>query len=170
MIVNLITGKYYVGSAVTGNLYMRFRRKAHLFSFTGNKRVANAVNKYGLSKFAFLVLEIVPQEDKMDSTRLLNREDHYLETLKPEYNIAPLASNSLGWKHSEESLAKMHENYSEERRQRVGNIKKGKSLYPETRELIRKSGLLRESMSIETRMKCAVNVRPVIITRVIKFL
>lgn len=31
MIVNLVTGKYYVGSAVTGNLYMRFHK--HLFSF-----------------------------------------------------------------------------------------------------------------------------------------
>lgn len=162
MIVNLVTGKYYVGSAVTGNLYMRFHK--HLFYFAGNKRVANAVNKYGLSEFAFLVLEIVPQKDKIDSTLLLNREDHYLETLKPEYNIAPLASNSLGWKHSEESLAKMRENYSEDRRQQVGNINKGKSLSLETRELIRKSALLRESMSIETRMKCAVNVRPVIIT------
>ena len=63
----------------------------------------------------------------------------YLETLKPEYNIAPLASNSLGWKHSEESLAKMRENYSEERRQQVANINKGKILSQETRELIRKS-------------------------------
>lgn len=93
MIINLVTGKYYVGSAVIGNLYMRFRRKAHLFSFTGNKRVANAVNKYGLSQFAFLVLEVVPQENKTDSTLLLNREDYYLQTLKPQYNIAPLASN-----------------------------------------------------------------------------
>ena len=161
MIVNLITEKYYVGSAVTGNLYMRFHK--HLFSFTGNKRVANAVNKYGLSEFAFLVLEIVPQKDKIDSTLLLNREDYYLETLKPEYNIAPIASNSLGWKHSEESLAKMRENYSEERRQQVANINKGKTLSEETRELIRKSALLRKSMSSETRMKCAVNVQPVTI-------
>jgi hypothetical protein len=107
---SLVTGEYYVGSAVTGNLYMRFHK--HLFSLAGNKRVANAVNKYGLSEFAFLVLEIVPQEDNTDSTLLLNREDYYLETLKPEYNIIPIASNSIGWKHSEESLAKMRGNYS----------------------------------------------------------
>lgn len=43
-------------------------------------------------------------------------------------------------------------------------MNKGKSLSLETRDLIRKSALLRESMSIETRMKCIVNVRPVIIT------
>lgn len=143
MVVNLVTGQYSVGSAVTGNLYTRFHK--HLFSLSGNKRVANAVYKYGLSEFAFLVLEIVPQEDKMDSTLLINREDHYLETLKPEYNIARLASNSLGWKHSKESLTKMRENYSEEHRQRVGNMNKGKSLFLETRDLIRKSALLRES-------------------------
>ena len=84
MIVNLATGQYYIGSTITGNLYMRFHK--HLFSFVGNKRVANAVNKYGLSEFAVpsLVLEIVPQLNKTDSTLLLNREDYYLQTLKPE--------------------------------------------------------------------------------------
>ncbi len=137
MVVNLVTGKYYVGSAVTGNLYMRFHN--HLFSLNGNKRVANAVNKYGLSQFAFIVLEIVPQENNTDSTLLLNREDYYLESLKPEYNISPVASNSIGWKHSEESLTKMRENYSEERRERVANINKGKTLSQKTRELIRKA-------------------------------
>ena len=69
-----------------------------------------------------------------------------------------------GWKHSEEILAKMRENYSEERRERVGNINKGKTLSQETRELIRKAALLREPMSIESRMKCATNMRPVTIT------
>lgn len=98
---------------------MRMHR--HLFSLTGNKRIANAVNKYGLSQFAFLVLEIVPENsNKTDSSLLLNREDYYLKTLQPEYNIAPLASNTVGWKHSEESITKMRENYSEERKQRVG--------------------------------------------------
>lgn len=141
---------------------MRFHK--HLFSFTGNKRVANAVNKYGLSVFAFLVLEIVHQAEKTDSTLLLNREDYYLKTLKPEYNIAPLASNSIGWKHSEESLSKMRVNYSDERRQRVASINKGKTLSQETRELIRKAALVREPMSMESRKKCAVNMRPVTIT------
>lgn len=65
----------------------------------------------------------------------------------------------------------MRENYSEERRQQVANINKGKTLsvlFPpekeETRELIRKAAQLREPMSMESRLKCAVNVRPVTIT------
>ena len=53
LIVNLANGKYYVGSAVTGNLYMRFHR--HLFSHTGNVLVANAVKKYGLNEFFFSI-------------------------------------------------------------------------------------------------------------------
>lgn len=126
IVVNLVTGEYYIGSAIIGNIYMRFHK--HLFYLAGNKRVANAVKKYGLSEFAFLVLEMVPQDSKTDSTLLLNREDYYLHTLKPEYNIAPLASNTVGWKHSEESLAKMRENYSKERRERIGSINKGKTL------------------------------------------
>jgi len=68
MVLNLLTGQYYVGSAITGNIYMRLmffyiyknEPNKHLFSCTGNKRVANAVKKYGLSEFAFLILEIVP--------------------------------------------------------------------------------------------------------------
>jgi group I intron endonuclease len=150
LIVNLANGKYYVGSAVTGNLYMRLHK--HLFALIGNVHVANAVKKYELHEFAFLVLEIVPQDtESAKVSTLLNREDHYIQTLRPQYNIALLATNSKGWKHTEESLRKMRENYSEERRQQVAGINKGKSLSSETRALIREAALKRKPMSIETR-------------------
>ena len=58
----------------------------------------------------------------------------------------------------------MRENYSEERRQRVAEINKGKTLSDETKALIREAALNRKPMSIETRLKCIVNVRPVTIT------
>ena len=162
LVVNLINGKYYVGSAVTGNIYMRMHK--HLFTLIGNIRVANAVKKYGLQEFAFLVLEIVPQDETVDATTLLNREDYYIQELKPEYNIAPQATNSVGWKHSEESRQKMRKNYSEERRQRVAKINKGKTLSEETRKLLREAALQRKPMSLESRLKCVSNVRPVTIT------
>ena len=54
---------------------------------------------YGLQEFAFLVLEIVPQDETVDAPMLLNREDFYNLELKPEYNIAQLSSNSVGWKY-----------------------------------------------------------------------
>ncbi len=86
------------------------RMHKHLFSLIGNVQVAKAVNKYGLQEFAFLVLEIVPQDLTVDVTTLLNREDYYIQELKPEYNIVPQQTNFLrrqGWKHSEESLKKI---------------------------------------------------------------
>lgn len=70
IVVNLVTGKYYVGSAIVGNLYMRFHK--HLFSLQGSKLVANAVTKYCLCEFAFLVLEVIPEESKADHVLLLN--------------------------------------------------------------------------------------------------
>lgn len=100
LVVNLANGKYYVGSAVTGNIYMRMHK--HLFSKMGNILVSRAVEKYGLLNFVFLVLEIVPHQDTVDVKLLLEREDYYIKSLKPEYNIAPLATSSVGWKHSEE--------------------------------------------------------------------
>jgi len=163
LIVNLANGKYYVGSAVIGNFYMRLHK--HLFALIGDVHVANAVKIYELHEFAFIVIEIVPQDIDSDKvSTLLNREDPYIQTLRPQYNIGLLATNSQGWKHSDKSLLKMRENYSEERRQRVAEINKGKSLSSESRALIREAALKQGPMLIETRLKCAVNVRPVTIT------
>ena len=58
----------------------------------------------------------------------------------------------------------LSKNYSEERRQRVVNINKGKALSKETQNLIRELAPQRKSVSIESRLKCAANVRPVTIT------
>lgn len=53
---------------------------------------------------------------------------------------------------------------SEERRQQVAEINKGKTLSDETKALIREAALNRKPMSIETRLKCITNVRAVTIT------
>lgn len=72
LIVNLVNGKYYVGSVVTDNLYMRLYK--HLFALISIVHVANAVKKYELYEFAFLVLEIVPQyTESAKVSTLLNR-------------------------------------------------------------------------------------------------
>ena len=45
----------------------------------------------------------------MDEARqlILEREQYYLETLSPEYNILKLAGSSLGYKYTEETIAKI---------------------------------------------------------------
>jgi hypothetical protein len=62
-----------------------------------------ALLKYGFSNFSLEILEYCNSKD------LLKREQYYLNTLKPEYNIAKIAGSTLGYKHSEESLRKMRD-------------------------------------------------------------
>ena len=53
--------------------------------------------------------------------KILQRELYYLDLLQPEYNILKIAGSSLGFKHSESTIAKFKEIsnsriYSEERK------------------------------------------------------
>lgn len=56
--------------------------------------------KYGYAKFSLEVLEYCPVEN------ILEREQYYLDLLKPKYNILKTAGSTLGYKHSEETIAK----------------------------------------------------------------
>jgi group I intron endonuclease len=57
--------------------------------------------KHGTAKFTYEVLEYC------EKSVLLEREQYYLDLLKPEYNILATAGSILGYKHTEVSLAKM---------------------------------------------------------------
>lgn len=59
--------------------------------------------KYGHSNFKLVILEYC----EADRLIILEREQHYINLLKPEYNILKIAGSPLGYKHTEESLAKM---------------------------------------------------------------
>ena len=87
----------------------------------------NAVKKYKISEFAFLVLEIFPEiVTQENNQKLLNLEDFYLKSLLPNYNILTEAGSSFGYKHSELTRIKMKSNYSDERRERIGNLNRNK--------------------------------------------
>jgi group I intron endonuclease len=142
LILNKVTLDYYIGSASTGKIHARFSN--HLFNFHGSKVVKNAVKKYGLSSFAFLVLELYPEIiNKENNKKLLDLEDFYLKSLLPNYNILTEAGSSFGYKHTEITRLKMKTNYSEERRLAIGSLNKGKSLSASTIEAIRQSALNR---------------------------
>jgi group I intron endonuclease len=55
------------------------------------------------SDFIFIIFEYCEPD------KLILREQFYIDALKPEYNINPIAGSRLGSKHSEESIAKMSE-------------------------------------------------------------
>lgn len=89
----------YVGSAV--NLSRRF--KEHIYDLLKNnhhnKHLQNAWNKYGEGCFVFSVLEVVS-----DRETIYDREQFWIETIKPEFNMSKVSYNSrLGMKDTEET-------------------------------------------------------------------
>lgn len=143
LIFNKISGDYYVGSASTDKFYSRFSN--HLLYFRGSKILKHAVRKYGVSNFAFLIIELFPETvNKENNKKLLDLEDFYLKSLLPNYNILTEAGSSFGYKHTELDRIKIKSNYSLERRLLIGNLNRGKNLSVETIEKIREKALVRK--------------------------
>jgi hypothetical protein len=98
------TGKSYIGSAV--NLRRRFSEYFSLGFIInelkkGNSAIYSSLLKYGYSKFRLEILEYCSKEE------LICREQHFIDLLKPEYNLAKLAGSCLGYKHTKEARANM---------------------------------------------------------------
>lgn len=162
MIVNKITKDYYIGSASTNRLYARFCN--HIIYFRGSKIVKLAVKKYELHNFSFIVLELYPDiVTRENNKELLDLEDKYLKLFLPNYNILTEAGSSFGYKHTEVDRKKMIDNYSDIRKEMIGNLNRGKNLSPETIEKMRAKALNRPSMSDDVKKKCISNTRPVIL-------
>jgi group I intron endonuclease len=140
LILNKISGDYYIGSASTSRFYIRFAN--HLIHGTGSKIVKAAVKKYGLNAFAFIVLEIYSPAggepvDRVTNRGLLDLEDFYLKTLLPNYNILTEAGSSFGYTHTNITRIKMATSYSEERRNVIGTLNRGKSMPLDIRAKLR---------------------------------
>lgn len=95
-------GRKYVGSAV--NLDKRWRLHTTQLDTGkhGNAHLQKAWNKYGPEEFFFKVLELV--EDK---SQLIEREQFYINTLSPEFNICKVANSKQGVKASPELRARL---------------------------------------------------------------
>lgn len=124
-------GRRYIGSAA--NFSSRWRlHYTQLETGTHHSRhLQRSWNKYGESGFVFRVVE------QCDRASIIEREQHYIDTLKPEFNSRPDATSQLGFKFSEESKKKMSEaakrsrnfkghKHSEETKRRISESRKGK--------------------------------------------
>ena len=164
LILNKVTLDYYIGSAFTGRFYSRFSN--HLFNFNGNKIIKNAVKKYHISSFTFIILELFPETVTRENNRkLLDLEDFYLKSLLPNYNILTEAGSSFGYKHSEITRIKMKSNYSEERRAAIGSLNRGKNLKQETVNILREKALEggKVNYSLEALANMKKKAKPVLI-------
>lgn len=135
-------------------MHIRFHK--HLFGGTGNKPLWNAVQKYGLENFAFLVIDEIPDFTSNMNQQLLDLETAYIAAYG-DYNIAREAGNTLGVTHTEAQREAMRANYSQARRDAIGALNRGKKLRPETVELMRAAALSRQPMSDESRAKVSAN-------------
>lgn len=89
MIRNVINAKCYIGSSQDipqrfSNHKMELRQNIH-----HSIVLQRAVDKYGISNFAFTCLEATNQQN------LIKREQYYFNKLKPEYNISKIAGRTV---------------------------------------------------------------------------
>lgn len=101
---NKLNGKSYVGSGVDLKNRLKNYYSLNLMETRiklGQSAIYAAILKYGISNFKLDILEYCELSDVID------REGHYFNLLKPEYNLLPTAGSWLGYKHSEESKNKI---------------------------------------------------------------
>lgn len=100
----ILTNKIYVGSTLN---HLK-REKDHFNNLKKNKhhnkKLQNAYNKYGSEYFKFTIIEEVS-----DDENLIEREQHYIDTLEPFFNICKIANSSLGLKRSQETKDKIRD-------------------------------------------------------------
>jgi group I intron endonuclease len=161
-----VNGNSYVGSSI--NLTDRFRkyysfRNISLELLKGKSLIYNAILKYGLKNFKVEIVEYCPAEN------VINREQYYIDLLKPEYNILTTAGSRLGYLHSKGARLKMSNSskgrkFSEETKKLLSLAKKGmnnpnfgKTHSKETRALITLAKLGKSFLSESMKTKMSVN-------------
>ena len=132
IISNSIDKRVYIGSAT--KFINRFRDHKSCFNLNKhNRRFQNFVNKYGIQKLEFKMLEQV-----LDLNLLLLREQFYINYYQSfksikGFNICPIAGSLLGTK-----MPKSHKEKSSKRM--INNqIAKGRKATEEQKEYLRKA-------------------------------
>ncbi len=101
VIWNTINGKEYVGSAVS--LYGRCHtHKSQLSDGThSNKKLLRSYKKYGDEYFVFDIIELCGKDC------LIEREQFWIDTKNPFFNICKIAGNTLGFRLSNKAKEEM---------------------------------------------------------------
>lgn len=137
----LPSARFYIGSTV--NFKKRYLEHIHRMKNNTHDNIPllNAFKKYGIKNMCFEIVEYVEIE------KLLVREQWYLDTLKPEYNICKIAGSCLGVKRSIETCKKISQSnagraFSDEHKARIRKAHLGKKrgpASPSTKEKISKA-------------------------------
>lgn len=147
-IVNKINNNFYIGSTAN-KLGFSERWKVHRRDLRNNSHcndyLQKAWNKYGEEAFDFIIIEVCLIENCID------REQYYLDSENPQYNICKTAGSSLGRKHSIETRLKISQNrnygepwnkdkkMSEESRKKMSESQKNSELCKKQLQKLNKS-------------------------------
>lgn len=167
-IKNTLDDRMYIGSASKG---FETRRKIHLEELKKNRHwniyLQNFVNKYGIDKLKFEILEIVEDFDKV-----IEREQFYLDKywdMGLLFNIARIAGKGpdvTGRTHTEDakkkmSLANKGKHHSEETKKKIRLGNSEKTISKETKEKMSlahkgNSNSLGSRRTVETKIKISL--------------
>ena len=100
-ISNNTNSKIYIGSSININRRWNSHKNALLKNKHKNILLQNHVNKYGIENIVFEIIEICSKDN------LINREQFYIDLLKPIFNICKIAGNTLGYRYSIEQKDKL---------------------------------------------------------------
>lgn len=164
-IINKTTSDIYIGSTTNFNSRWIKHRKALNKGKHHSIILQNAWNKYGENDFEFHIIEKI----RDIRSRLTEREQYYLDTLNPKYNICrtagcPYSTNYWkGKKRSEETKVKISitlsgQKLSSERKHKMSLARKGKKGKPHTEKTkLRLSAAQKgKKLSKETKQKQSI--------------
>ena len=152
-IVNCVNGKIYIGQSI--DIKQRFSsHKSNAFNKDFNYPLYNALRKYGIANFEFIIIEEVISIQNLDE-----REQYWLDHYKAYdrkvgYNIRIICDSNRGLIHSEETKqllsalgkGKIAWNkgipHTEETRKQMSESHKGKIVSDETRH--KKSNIMKQ--------------------------
>ena len=146
---NTIDEKCYVGSAQKLN-YRLWNHKHKLTKGNhANNILQNFVNKYGIDSIYFEILESV------EIDKLIEREQYYIDTLSPEFNILSKAGSNAGTIMSEEQKIKISKGrkgilHTEDVKRRISETMKG---IPKSKEHSAKVGLKHKGKTVSQEQR-----------------
>lgn len=133
VLINIINGHFYVGSAVN----LATRKIRHISPLRKgkhpNRHLQRAYDKYGEDAFDFKILIYC------EPIFLIQLEQFFIDTLHPEYNILPVAGSRLGFSVSKETRRKISASHkgrvlSEEHKRKIGEGLKGHIVSEDSRK------------------------------------
>lgn len=156
LIRNTRDGKKYVGQTASFRRRWSCHRSALERGKHPNVKLQRAWDCHGSEAFAFEIVELAVV------ALLDEREQHWMDTLKPEYNLAPFAGSNRGHKPSPETIARrvtalQGQKRTPEQRRRISEAKKARIAERKAMGIVQASPMRGRQQSESSRKKISRN-------------